>query len=107
MESDDLTVRVLIEIRDELRTTNQRIDGLEKSLGARIDETNKRIDRLDSRLDLTNRRMAEGEIRTATALADVTGAIRDVHWLLKDRFDLRDRVEKCEREIEELKRRDV
>ena len=26
MESDDLTIRVLIEIRDEIRSTNQRVD---------------------------------------------------------------------------------
>lgn len=105
MESDDLTIRVLIEIRDEIRGTNQRIDRTNE----RIDQTNERVDRLDehltARIDSLSDRLTESELRTSTAITELHGTIRDVHTLLVDRLDLRDRVERCERDIDELKRR--
>lgn len=97
METDDLTIHVLREIRDEIRGTNQRVDRLETQLSERIDQTNLRIDRLTERV-------VESEIRTATAITGLAGTLDDVRGLLKDRLDLRDRVERCERDIDELKR---
>ncbi len=98
MESDDLTIRVLIEIRDEIRSTNQRVD-----------RTNERVDRLSEqltgRIDDLGVRMVESELRTSTAITELHGTMRNVHTLLVDRLDLRDRVERCERDIDELKRR--
>jgi chromosome segregation ATPase len=105
---DDLTVRVLIEIRDEIRATNTRID----QTNSRLDQTNVNLDRhtnrLDKRIDDTradlSRRLAEVEIRTVTALNDVHGTLREVRDLLRDRLDLRDRVDRVERDVAELKR---
>jgi len=97
MESDDLTIHVLREIRDEIRGTNRRVDNLEAHLTERIDQTNVRIDRLTERV-------VESEIRTATAITGLAGTLDGVRDLLKDRLDLRDRVERCERDIDELKR---
>lgn len=94
MESDDLTVRILIEIRDEIRTTNVRVD----DLGRRIDGLGLRIVEVDHRL-------LESEVRTATRISEQIAATRDLYALLKDRFELRDRVERCERDIDELKHR--
>ncbi len=46
--ADDLTLQVLREIRDEIRTTREslgaRIDDVRDSLGSRIDATNERLD---------------------------------------------------------------
>ena len=105
MESDDLTIRVLIEIRDEIRSTNQRVD-----------RTNDRVDhlsggledlgrQLSGRIDNLGSRMVEAELRTSTAITELHGTIHDVHSLLVDRLDLRHRVERCERDIDDLKRR--
>jgi hypothetical protein len=111
MASDDIAVKILIEIRDEIRATNRRVD-----------DTNSRLDGLNQRIDVTNQRLdtglavlrnelgtriVESEMRTGTAIIDMHGTLKDVHVLLRDRFDLRDRVERCERDIEELKRRPV
>ena len=105
MESDDLTIRVLIEIRDEIRSTNQRVD----RTSDRIDHLSGRIDglgtHLSGRIDDLGARMVEAELRTSTAITELHGTIHDVHSLLVDRLDLRDRVERCERDIDELKRR--
>ena len=102
MGSDDLTVRILIEIRDEIRATNTRID-----------TTNVRIDQLRTELhteiasvreDLGNR-ITGGELSFATQMTALIGSTRDLHDMLADRFDLRDRVERCERAIDDLNRR--
>ena len=99
MESDDpnnLTVRVLVEIRDEIRKTNVRVD----ALGDRVDALG---DRLDKRIDKLEDRVTQVEIRTATAITSVVGAVNEVRDLLRDRLDLRDRVERCEHDIADLK----
>lgn len=120
MESDDLTVRILIEIRDEIRTTNvrvddlgRRIDGVREDLGRRIDgvrdDLGRRIDGIGLRIEEVDhengKRLLESEVRTATRIAEQIAAARDLYALLKDRFELRDRVERCERDIDELKHR--
>ena len=106
MGSDDLTVRILIEIRDEIRATNARIDGtnervdaLGKTLGARIDQlrTELRTEIASVREDLSD--------RITSQMTALIGSTRDVHDMLRDRFDLRDRVERCERAIDDLNRR--
>jgi hypothetical protein len=107
MESDDLTVRVLVEIRDEIRETNRRIDETNR----RVDETNNGVDRLENRIetglhdvrDELGRRIVESEMRTSTAIHDMHGTLRDIRDALVDRLDLRDRVARCEREIDALK----
>lgn len=64
METSDLTVRILTEIRDEVRTTNQRLD-----------QTNLRLDELRQHVVTT-------EIHLATAIADLKDTLHDV----RDRF---------------------
>jgi septal ring factor EnvC (AmiA/AmiB activator) len=74
----DLTVQVLKEIRDEVKKTN-----------ARLDQTNARLDQTNARLDQTNeevhamkeelsRRIVESELRTATAITELAGTVRDL-----------------------------
>ncbi len=76
----DLTTRVLIEIRNENRKTNARLEHLEK-------------------------RIVESELRTATALAELAGSVREMTRTLRASSELRPRLEKCEREIAALKRK--
>jgi chromosome segregation ATPase len=112
VEPTDITVHVLREIRDELREVKSAV----QDAGGRIDSTNARLDQTNARLDETNvgldrtreelsRRIVESEMRTSSALVDVAGSIREVKDLLSDRLEIRDRVERCEREIDWLKSR--
>jgi chromosome segregation ATPase len=64
-----------------------------------------RIDQTNTRIDETNRRIVESEIRTDTAITELAGSVRDVATLLREQHDLRPRLERCENEIAELKRR--
>ena len=102
-------MRVLVEIRDEIRKTNVRVDALGDRLDARIDalsdRLDARIDGLGDRVDKLGDRLTGVEIRTATALTSVAGAVNEVRDLLRDRLDLRDRVERCEHDIADLKQR--
>lgn len=94
----DLTVPILRSIRDELRL-----------LGARVDKTNDRLETVNTtlgeRIDETNRRLAQSEIRLSTQMAQLAGNISDLTDHLKKQHTLRPRVEKCEREIDKIKKR--
>lgn len=77
----DLSVEILREIRDEVRATNGRLD----QTNGRLDQTNERLDQANERLDQANerlgrleRRQVETEVRLATELTSVVGAIRDL-----------------------------
>ena len=98
MGSDEVTLEILRGIRDEIRGTNARVD----ELAVRLDQTNAR---LDARIDTVARRVVESEVRVTTAIHESTATMREVRDILRDRFDLRDRVERCEHEIAEIKRR--
>lgn len=91
MEPKDLTLEVLKEIRDDGRRN-----------GERIDETNARLDGLGETL---GRRIVESELRTATAIAELAGTVRELSASLKEDRDLRRRVERCEHDIAALKQR--
>jgi len=95
MQPDDLTVRVLVEIRDELRQTNQRVDrlstGVDK-LTAGVDKLTARVENVEAGLERVGQRVVESEVRTATAITELHGTMRDIRSLLENRLDLRDRV---------------
>ena len=102
MGSDDITVQILTDIRDEIRAT--RTD-LHDEIRNGLRETNERIDQTNVRLERLEQRVVASEIRIATALTDVAGTVREVRDRLDDRWELSARVERCERDIEDLKRR--
>jgi chromosome segregation ATPase len=97
----DLTVKILSEIRDEVRKTNERLD----VLSTRVDRTNDRIDATNERLDELNRRVVESEIRTSTAITELAGTVRDMTAFLRQQAELRPRVERCELAIADLQRK--
>jgi hypothetical protein len=98
MEPKDLTLEVLKEIRDDGRRN-----------GARIDETNNRVNETNARLDLLRdelgRRIVESELRTATAISDLAGTVRELITNIKEDRELRGRVERCEKDIAAIKPR--
>jgi hypothetical protein len=87
----DLTNQILIEIRDEIRSTNSRLD-----------QTNSRLDQTNSRLDRLEKRQVEAEIRLSTEVVALTGVVRDLRdTLLEDRL-LRQTVDNHEQRIRAL-----
>lgn len=78
-------IALLKEIRDEVRKTN-----------VRMDETNGRLDALGTHL-------VDSVVRVATALTDLSGTLQENTGFLRSVLDLKPRVERCEREIAELR----
>ena len=62
MEPADHALRVLTEIRDEVRRTNERVD-----------QTNERLVHLEESL---SRRIVESEMRTATAITELAQSVQ-------------------------------
>lgn len=95
----DLTTRVLIEIRDELRSTKDELGSelrsTKEQLSSRIDESNTRLDRLEHR-------QVEGELRLGTAIATLTGVMSDLRDKLIEDHSLRDVVVDHERRLATL-----
>jgi hypothetical protein len=91
MEPTELTIEILKDIRAGIEKTNERVDSLREDTNAR--------------LDLLSRRIVESEVRTSTAIVDLAGTVREMTTVLRTQSDLRPRVERCERDIEELRQR--
>lgn len=56
-------------------------------------------------MDGIGARIMESELRTATALTDLATNVREVTAVLRTQHDLRPRLERCEREIVDLRAR--
>jgi hypothetical protein len=84
MQPAEAAIEILKDIRDGVRRTNARLDDAHVSL---------------------SRRIVDSEIRTATAIADLAETVRDLTNHLRSEEDLRGRVEECERDIDDLRRR--
>lgn len=78
-------------------------------LTARVDQLSERVDvtndRLDKGLSDLAQRIVHSEIRTATAIAELAGDIREMTGVLRNASELRPRVERCEHDIADLRAR--
>jgi chromosome segregation ATPase len=94
----DIMIKVLQEIRDELKGTRQDLIG-------RIDQTNSRLDEANERLDRVERRQTESEVRLATELTAVVGAIDELKDVLIEDRKLRTAVADHEVRLKVLEQR--
>jgi hypothetical protein len=69
------------------------------------DQWSSRRDRLDKGLSDLAQRIVHSEIRTATAIAELAGDIREMTGVLRNASELRPRVERCEHDIADLRAR--
>jgi hypothetical protein len=83
----DLTTQVLIEIRDEVRRTNESLA-----------QTNERLGTLE-------RRQTETEVRLATEITALAKAVIDVRDLLREDRVLKPRLDDYEKRLAALERK--
>ena len=110
---DDITVEILKDIRASVRETQSDLGTLRIEVGALREDLSGRITsevgtlraEMGTLREELSRRIVESEIRTATVMADLAGSVREVASILRSQHDLRPRVERCETEIAELKKR--
>ena len=87
----DLTIEVLKEIRDEVRATKVELKQQIAQTNERLDQTNERLGETNDRLERLERRQVETEVRLATELTSVVGAIHELRdAVLADRELRRD-----------------
>ena len=105
MEPTDITIEILKDIRDGVRSTNARID----STNARLDTTNARLEQmrtdLSERIDRLEHRQVASEMHLATELIAVAGAVSGLRDDLREDRALRRRVDDHERRIQGLESR--
>jgi tetrahydromethanopterin S-methyltransferase subunit G len=94
----DLNTKILIEIRDEIRGTNGRLDQVEQ----RVDQTNQRLDQVNERVDRLHRRQVETEVRLTTELVAVVGAIHEVRDAVMEQQGFGARIADHEQRISKL-----
>ena len=104
----DLTTKVLIEIRDEIKATRRsrhEIKATRDDLRDEIRATNTRLDGVASRLDVVARRQTESEVRVATELVGVRDAVDRVVDLLRTDRSLRGDVDDLKERVANLERK--
>lgn len=89
MEPADVTIEILKGIRDEVKQTN-----------ARLEQTNTRIDAMRNEL---SHRIVASEVRTATAITDLSFTVREMTDVLRAQHDMRPRLDRCEHDITVLR----
>jgi chromosome segregation ATPase len=103
MKKVDLTVEILKDIREENRRTNAELQELRQEFRQELREGLGTLrQELGARIDETNRRLVASEARTATAITELAGDVRELTSYLRAQGDLRPRVERCERDIADL-----
>jgi hypothetical protein len=109
METTDLTVTILQEIRDELHYIRGEIRETKETLGARIDVSNIELrttrEELRAEIRATNQRITEADLRHTTQIHELIDVMRHISGQLDRAGGLEPRVEACERDIADLKRR--
>ncbi len=98
MEPTDLTIEILKDIRQEMREAKEEIRHTREDLHDEIHALSGRVDRLHTRI-------TETDIRTATAMTDLVGTLHEMRDEFRSSRELRPRVERCEQDIADLKRR--
>ncbi len=94
----EVTVKILEEIRDEMRTMRGEMRMTRDELSARVDETNSELREL-------RKRQVESEIRISTELVGVASAVQELRDDLRKHRALTARVDDHERRISSLEKR--
>jgi predicted nucleic acid-binding Zn-ribbon protein len=106
----DLTLRLLRALdekidalRADMNRRFERIDRRFDEVDGRFGDVDRRFDDVDRKIDNTNNYLVSQNARLGTEISAVRGAYHEIE---PKQAQLEDRVEVCEREIEEIKKRD-
>jgi hypothetical protein len=100
MDSSEVVIRLITEFREDM---NKRFERVEQRFDQRFERVDQRFEQLERRLDGTDGRFASLELKLMREIAKIDERLTEE--ALWGRRELRARVEKCEREIEDLKKR--
>lgn len=98
-------IKILGQIRDELKTTRTELSSRLDATNQRLDATNQRLDESNQRLEHLERRQVETEVRLATELVSVSAAIGDLKKVMVEDRKLRAQVHDHENRLKALERK--
>jgi hypothetical protein len=102
MQPTDVTVEILKSIRDGVHNVRSE---LHDGLASVRDEVRVGLAGVTERMDRIERRQTEADLRVATELVAVAGAVREVRDAYREERALRHRVDDHERRLSEVERR--
>lgn len=98
METDNLTIRLLQEIRDEVRRSSDRAD-------ARFEKMDERFVKMDERFERSDQRMEVIETTLRDLAEQMVMLARGVKSALEHRSGVEARLESAERRLDVLEKR--
>jgi len=111
MSEDDDLRELLAEIRSTRDERSQRLDQPIDSTNHRSDSADQRFERLErvyaDFASATRDQLVELELHMVARMAELAAATQDLYDLLNANLQPRDRMERCEQDIAELKDRDI
>jgi hypothetical protein len=106
MEPTDITIEILKSIRDELHDGLSGLRGeLHDGLSGLRGELREGLTGVTERMDRLERRQTEADLRVATELVGVAGAVREMRDAYREERALSHRVDDHERRLSEMERR--
>ena len=102
MEPTDVTIEILKNIRDEL---HDGLAGVRGEVAGVRGELRQGLAGVTERMDRIERRQTEADLRVATELVAVAGAVREMRDAYREERALNHRVDDHERRLSEVERR--
>jgi hypothetical protein len=103
---DDITLEILREIREDVRTLRADM-ATNVATKEELRELRAEIRAVDVRIPLNQlaRRVTEMDLRHLTRWTEVLGVMGEIAVAMGNQRELVDRIARCERDVEDLKRR--
>ena len=109
MKPQSVTVEILKGIRADIQSVRDEMQAFRGDVRDEFRSTHVRLDttrdNLSRSIDALRNHVVESELRTATAITDLAGSVRELTSVLSAQSDLRPRVERCEGDIAQIKQR--
>jgi chromosome segregation ATPase len=119
METNDLTLAILQNIRDDIARLDSKFETRFDKVDARLDKVEARLDghdqkfieviavigHMDRRIDRLHDRIVENDLRWTTNQHELQRTLEQIMVHLGAQTRLEERVERCERDIVDLKDR--
>ena len=102
MTEESHTIRLLTEMRQEIRAGFKDVDKRFKGVDKRFKDVDKQFEEARMEREALRQRMVEGEVRLSTELLEVSGAIDKATALLRQQSAIKLVVRDHERRIRKL-----
>ena len=104
MEPENLSIRLLQEIRDEVRRSSDRAEGHFEKMEARFEKVDQRFERVDQRFEKMDQRFETIETTLRDLAQQMVMLARGIQTALEHRGTVDSRLDDAERRIDALEK---